>query len=322
MPLRSPSILRVALRGAAFAAAAAAVAPAAFGETRLDTKDGDWHDEASWTFGLPEGNSKPAVISNGGTVTSSDGEALLGGMRLGYDGGSGTLVVAGGTAVTSEGTPNACIVAEDAGSSGTLRITGGEVTGGGFRLAHHAEGQADATISGGVLELISIAIGEGEATLTVSGGDIDLQMFNNPNPKATLTIEGGEATFDTQDYLAFGGKTVLRLGEGGLTTITGVQNINWSTDVHVEGSPASLGLEVGDSFFFLDWDGSMLNEEDFMALDGETFDFADGSEGEFIIDRRESRAAITINSIGTANSATPSSKDQEKEAAPTPAEPD
>ena len=299
-------------------AACISAGPAA-GETRWQAEQGDWHDASNWSYGLPEGDANPAVIANGGTVTVRDGEAQLGGMRVGYSDGAGTLVIAGGTAVTTESTPNACVIAENEGSRGSIQITGGTVTGGGFRLAHPADSQADATISGGEVDVISIAMGEGEATLTVGGGDIDLKMFNNPNPAGTLVIDGGKATFDTQDYLAFGGKTILRLGKDGLTTITGNQNITWSPDITVEGAPTHTGQKVGDSFFFLDWDGSILNEEAFMALDGQRFTFADGSEGEFIIDPKESRAAITINRVS--DEVTRVTNGSEKSDADQPAEP-
>ncbi len=298
---------------------AVATALPASAETRWSATSGDWADASNWSYGIPEGDGNPAIIANGGTATVSRGEAQLNGMRVGDSGDTGTLVIAGGTAVTTDGTPNASVVAESDGSRGSILITGGTVTGGGFRLAHPEDSEADATIAGGTVDLVSIALGSGKATLTVSGGDIDLKMFNNPNPAGTLVIEGGKATFDTQDYLAFGGKTILRLGKDGLTTITGNQNINWSPDITVEGAPTYTGQKVGDSFFFLDWDGNILNEEAFMALDGHRFTFADGSEGEFIIDPNESRAAITINTVS--DKITKPTNGGEKADADEPAEP-
>jgi hypothetical protein len=146
-----------------------------------DAITGDFNDSANWSPNGVPGMFDYGIINNGGTATfaSSPGNQLVDQMRVGYDtASSGTLIVTGGQL-----SPDRLLIGEY--GNGTTTVSGGQLSvGGGSIFIGGTEGSGAQT---GVGEL---NVSGGAGTMVSSGDDFQFGASGT----GTFNMSGGWAT--------------------------------------------------------------------------------------------------------------------------------
>lgn len=204
-----------------------------------DGTTGSFTDPTNWV-----GDSVPvagdnATIANGGTAIIADGDIInvseltpgSGDDDGGRGVGSGTLNITGGQ-VTVSGWYNPARWSNDASVTGTVNQSGGTVTTHILGLADGAGNTGIYNLSGGSLTVTSttnesllIGMGGADSTFNMTGGTLDAQgqvwiANGGTNSKGTMDISGGTVTFN--DWVAVGRDGT---GSNGTMNISGTANI-------------------------------------------------------------------------------------------------
>jgi hypothetical protein len=151
-----------------------------------------------------------------GQLTVSNGVMVAAGVQLGANGGSGTLIIAGGTNDLS----GDLLLQGPSTSSSIFTMTGGFLVMTNSQLMLDTLGAAQATISAGTSLVNSIVLGR-RGTLTIAGGTVDavntLNVGQVPGATGTVWITGGQIGL-TNKYLATEPLSIIgRSGYGRVT---------------------------------------------------------------------------------------------------------
>lgn len=211
-----------------------AATTSAFGQATVAVQDGNWSDDLTWSIGEPTADNMAAIgmstVSDITVTIDQSGEVAQGVLVGAEDGGTGNLVMTAGDLTVPAhvtGAPfgsGSLILGAEAGSFGTLDISGGTITtegtGGAFNDVIIGDaGDGTATMSGGAInagnEFIIGTVGTSTGILTQTAGDVATGSGNyriaaiGADTRGTVDHSGGTASTN-----------IMTIGEGGTATYT------------------------------------------------------------------------------------------------------
>ena len=225
-------------------------------------------DSGTYSFGhvvLANGSGKTGVLTmNGGTLKILNDYA-----RIGCGGGTGILTVKTGAVFdNSEASNKNFTLGQDANSSGTLNVEGGEVTVKGYLAINYDSGSTGSALNvtdGGLLSIGRILFrnngGSGAGTITIDNGTIkalnDHTSFIPAHNDLTLYVGNGGATFDTDshDITIAEPLTAVANTSGGLT-VTGGGSATFTAGGNLTGA---FAIGDGTTLRYFDQDGTVAD---------------------------------------------------------------